>query len=84
MSGCDLVGACPVTRALSRRGLGGVGEPGPELPGVVRACIGISHKLPRCTPNRLAYVPDPATQVGLGGRVSSAVWARDNNLSQAC
>jgi len=31
-------------------------------------------------PKRPVYNPDPATQVGLGGRVSSAVWARDNEL----
>ena len=31
-------------------------------------------------PKRPVYNPDPATQVGLGDRVSSAVWARDNSV----
>ena len=34
-------------------------------------------------PKRPVYNPDPATQVGLGGRVSSAVWARDNGGEQS-
>jgi hypothetical protein len=36
------VGANLIAQALFRRGLGEGGEPGPEFPGVVRACIGIS------------------------------------------
>jgi hypothetical protein len=37
-----LVDAYLIIWALSRRGLGAVGELGTEFPGVVRACIGIS------------------------------------------